>query len=57
MAGSKHVSFNAVDGTDAMVTGVCAGSLPKELGGLLYLQDLRLNLNKLAGSVVCAPVG
>ena len=36
---------------------VCAGSIPEELGGLVRLEQLRLDLNKLAGDGVCSPVG
>ena len=57
---SKHVSFNAAHGTDAVVfvywPGVCAGSIPKELGSLIKLTRFNLSGNKLTGKGVCVPV-
>ena len=46
----KQSAWCGCDGA-RLLSGVCAGSIPKELGGLDKLEVLRLALNKLTGTV------
>lgn len=41
----------------SLPSGVRAGSIPKELGGLVKLEDLGLHDNNLTGEGTRAPVG
>ena len=53
---TQHTARYRCDGVRVLWC-VCAGSIPEEVGGLVKLEELSLNENKLSGKGVCALVG